>query len=193
MNAAARLTLGQLAKRVGLARTSVLHYETLGLLRPRARSDAGYRLYGEAELERLQRICQLRQSGLALADIQLLLRPMVAGNERRDAGPRALLERRLLGLSQEVEHLRRQQRLLAQLLAAPGSSAAGPQWDKAAWVELLRRAGFDDAAMQLWHTEFERDDPQEHARFLASLGCSRSEIARIRRWSRPSAEPASGA
>ena len=40
-----RLTLGKFARRVGLARSSVLHYESLGLLAPAGRSAAGYRLY----------------------------------------------------------------------------------------------------------------------------------------------------
>lgn len=188
MSTVARWTLGQLARQVGLARSSVLHYEALGLLQPSARSDAGYRLYGEADLERLQRIRRLRESGLALADIQQLLKPMAAAGARAGSGPRALLERRLLGLSDELERLRRQQRLLAQLLAAPEEEASAQPWDKAGWVALLRRAGFDEAAMRLWHAEFEREDPQAHTRFLASLGCKRAEIARIRRWSNPASD-----
>ena len=49
-----RFTLGRLARQVGLARSSILHYESIGLLVPGGRSAAGYRLYGSAELERLR-------------------------------------------------------------------------------------------------------------------------------------------
>lgn len=68
-----KLTLGQLGRRVGLARTSILHYESLGLLAASGRSRTGYRLYGEPELERLRTIRRLRDAGLALADIGTLL------------------------------------------------------------------------------------------------------------------------
>lgn len=187
-----RFTLGQLAKRVGLARTSVLHYETLGLLTPCARSAAGYRLYGEPELERLLTIRRLRESGLALADIRNLLSPSHESGLQGGAGPMALLEKRLLGLSQEVERIREQQRHLAHLLAAPDVRSGRQHWDKESWVELLRRAGFSEEAMHLWHIEFERDDPEDHARFLKLLGLSLAEVARIRRWSRPATNTQGG-
>lgn len=182
------LTLGQLAKRVGLARSSVLHYEALGLLRPRARSAAGYRLYGKAELERLLTIRRLRDSGLALDDIRALLLPTGAGL-REDAGPVALLERRLLELCQEVERLREQQRHLAHLLADPDFRGQRRHWSKDAWVALLQRAGFDEAAMRVWHQEFERGNPAAHEAFLASLGLEAAEIAAIRDWSRQAGTP----
>lgn len=67
------LTLGRLARATGLARSSLLHYEALGLLKPLARSEAGYRLYGEAEVERLQHIRRYREAGLSLEAIQQLL------------------------------------------------------------------------------------------------------------------------
>lgn len=181
--AAKPLTLGQLARRVGLARSSVLHYEALGLLAPAGRSGAGYRLYGEAELERLRTIRRLRESGLTLEDIGALLAPGGAGL-RDGAGPVALLELRLLDLCQEVERLREQQRHLAHLLADPELRGTRRQWSKDAWVALLQRAGFDEAAMQLWHQEFERDSPAAHAAFLASLGLAPAEIDAIRQWSR---------
>lgn len=182
---AAKFTLGQLAKRVGMARSSVLHYESLGLLAPSGRTGAGYRVYGQSELDHLLSIRRLRESGLALADIRVLLSassgPDVCGE---NDGPMALLEQRLLGLCQEVEHIRGQQRQLARLLVIPGVRSGRQHWDKDAWVALLRRAGFDEEAMQLWHIEFEREAPEAHANFLALLGLDSAEVARIRRWSR---------
>lgn len=180
--ASLRLTLGQLGKRVGLARSSLLHYEALGLLTPAARSVAGYRLYGAGELERLHEICRLRDAGLSLADIQGLL----AATGANHAGPAALLEKRLFELSRAIEGIRGQQRQLARLLASPAFQQQGKRWSKDAWVALLRQAGFDEAAMRQWHTEFERDNPKGHADFLKSLGIAPQEIAAIRRWSKTS-------
>lgn len=175
-----KLTLGQLGRRAGLARSSLLHYEALGLLAPAGRSGAGYRLYGAAELERLLTIRRLRDAGLALADIHTLL----DSTHANQSGPAALLEKRLLELSSAVESIREQQRQLAHLLAAPAFRQRGKRWNKAAWVALLRQAGFDDAAMQQWHVEFECESPKGHADFLKSLGLTPAEIAGIRRWSK---------
>lgn len=177
------LTLGQICKRAGLARSSVLHYEALGLLAPAGRSSAGYRFYGAAQLERLLGIRRLRDAGLSLADIRTLL----DSADKNRPGPAALLEKRLLDLSRTVANVREQQRALARLLAVPGMSARGRRWNKDAWIALLREAGFDDAAMHQWHIEFERESPRDHTVFLESLGIGPAEVAAIRRWSKPRA------
>lgn len=179
-----KLTLGQLGKQVGLARTSLLYYESVGLLAPSGRSPAGYRLYGEAELERLRVIRRLRDAGLSLADIGELLAQQQAPSRGKAARPDALLEKRLLDLCQAVERLREQQRSLARLLTTAGFRDARRRWNKAAWVQLLRRAGFSEDDMHTWHAEFERESPQDHTTFLKSLGLTSGEVARIRRWSR---------
>lgn len=123
-------------------------------------------------------------TSVALADIRIILSPSDESALRGGIGPMALLEKRLLGLSQEVERIRTQQRLLAHLLAAPDIRNGRQHWDKASWVAKLRRAGFDEEAMHLWHVEFEREDPDEHANFLALLGLTPAEVAEIRRWSK---------
>jgi DNA-binding transcriptional MerR regulator len=48
-------------------------YDRLGLLPPAARTDSGYRLYGDAELERLEQILALRFVGFSLEHIKELL------------------------------------------------------------------------------------------------------------------------
>ena len=176
-----KLTLGRLAREVGLARASVLHYERLGLLRPAERSAAGYRLYGEAETERLWDIRRFREAGLTLATICDLLKPRAAG---RMWAPAALLEKRLLELCEEVNRLRDQQKLLARLLATPVFRKEHKCADKATWVALLRRAGLSEEQMHEWHARFETESPAEHATFLRSLGLAKSEVATIRRWSK---------
>jgi DNA-binding transcriptional MerR regulator len=60
----------------GLARVSVRtlhHYDSIGLLRPSARSCSGYRLYDGADLERLQRILYFRELGFSLDEIREVL------------------------------------------------------------------------------------------------------------------------
>jgi DNA-binding transcriptional MerR regulator len=180
-----KLTLGKLAEACGLARASLLHYETLGLLAPVGRSAGGYRLYGDAELERLRAIRRFREAGLSLAAIRDLLAPLDPVEASRRSGAAGLLETRLLDLSKEVERLRAQQKLLARLLATPEFRAGLPCEGKAAWVAMLRRAGFSEDDMRQWHRDFEADRPAEHDAFLRSLQLPPAEIAAIRCAAKP--------
>ncbi len=61
--------VGELARRTGLTVRTLHHYDEIGLLSPSRRSAAGYRLYGEADVARLQRIVSLRQLGLSLEQV----------------------------------------------------------------------------------------------------------------------------
>ncbi|MBU2712350.1 hypothetical protein KCG35_14885 [Zooshikella sp. WH53] len=51
---------------------------------------------------------------------------------------------------------------------------------KQRWVEIMRAAGFDEQDMQNWHRQFEKMEPEEHQKFLESLGIDPEEIKRIR-------------
>lgn len=63
----------QFAKEAGVTVRTLHVYDRLGILRPAARTDSGYRLYGEAELERLEQILALRFVGFRLEHIKELL------------------------------------------------------------------------------------------------------------------------
>jgi DNA-binding transcriptional MerR regulator len=62
----------EFAKMAGVTIRALHHYDRLGLLRPR-RTQAGYRVYEECELERLEQIVALKFLGLPLKEIQRLL------------------------------------------------------------------------------------------------------------------------
>ncbi len=49
------------------------------------------------------------------------------------------------------------------------------------WVTRFRAIGLDEAAMEKWHTLFERDNPAGHQSFLEWLGLSAEEIEEIRK------------
>lgn len=66
-------TVRQLAKAAGVSVRTLHHYDQIGLLKPSARSQTGYRLYGEADLLRLQQILFYRELDFPLADIKALL------------------------------------------------------------------------------------------------------------------------
>jgi DNA-binding transcriptional MerR regulator len=68
------MTVSEVASRAGLTPRAVRFYETQGLLPRPQRTESGYRLYSEFELEQLQLVARLRAIGLGLADIREIVR-----------------------------------------------------------------------------------------------------------------------
>lgn len=66
-------SIGQLADLAGISQKALRHFERLGLLRPARRPGNGYRVYGEAEVNRLQQVLLYRELGLPLAAVKALL------------------------------------------------------------------------------------------------------------------------
>ncbi len=67
------LTIGQLAKQVGVNVQTVRYYERLKLLTPTDRKPSGYRLYGDEALRRLRFIKNAQALGFTLREIGDLL------------------------------------------------------------------------------------------------------------------------
>jgi DNA-binding transcriptional MerR regulator len=66
-------TVNQLARLAGISVRTLHHYDHIGLLKPSARSAAGYRLYGTQDLLRLQQILLYRELDLPLEEIRRIL------------------------------------------------------------------------------------------------------------------------
>jgi DNA-binding transcriptional MerR regulator len=70
--------VGELARRTGVSVRALHHYDEIGLLSPSHRSEAGYRLYTEIDVARLQQIRSLRALGFSLEEARdFLKRPEV--------------------------------------------------------------------------------------------------------------------
>jgi DNA-binding transcriptional MerR regulator len=65
--------VGELARRTGVSVRALHHYDQIGLLSPSERTEAGYRLYGAAEIGRLQQIISLKHLGFSLGEIRACL------------------------------------------------------------------------------------------------------------------------
>lgn len=76
------LKVGELADRAGLTVRTLHYYDEIGLLEPARRTPAGHRLYGTAELRRLQKIRSLQALGLELDAIARYLDRPDASLER---------------------------------------------------------------------------------------------------------------
>jgi DNA-binding transcriptional MerR regulator len=62
-------TVSKLAKMAGVSVRALHHYDQIGLLKPSARTSAGYRLYGEQDLLRLQQILFYKQLDVPLSQV----------------------------------------------------------------------------------------------------------------------------
>lgn len=165
-------TVGRLAKRFGLSRSTLLYYDSIGLLRPMDRSSGDYRRYDGAGVERLERILRFRDAGVPLADIKRIL-------DSPSSNASSVLERRFAELDREIAALRGQQHQVAALLKESGVLAR-PGITKDTWTSILTNLGFSQDDMNRWHSEFERSAPREHQLFLEYLGIPEPEIAAIR-------------
>jgi len=62
-------SIGRVSELAGVTVRTLHHYDEIGLLSPGGRSEAGYRIYEEPDVERLQRILYYRELGFALGEI----------------------------------------------------------------------------------------------------------------------------
>lgn len=164
------ITVGRLGKQYNISRTTLLYYDSIGLLRPSGRSEAGYRQYTEADAERLGMILLLRDAGVPLMEIGALL---PAG--RVDLS--VALLRRLGDLNREIEDLQGQQQVAIKLLRGMDVPRDIAERGRAQWLKLLEKAGLDLSTMMKWHADFERRSPERHHEFLNMIGLSDGEIA----------------
>lgn len=168
------LTVSKIARDCGLSRSTVLYYESIGLLKPPLRTSSNYRRYGEKDLLRLRQICVYRNIGLRLTDIQVIL-------DHADSDASAILKRRLLELDGEIERMRDHQRAILRLLKTKSSLRRDKTMTKEKWVSIMTAAGFTNADMHRWHAEFEKAAPGDHQEFLQYLNIPAEEIQTIRK------------
>ena len=170
-------TISKFAQLFGLSRSTLLYYDRIRLLVPSGRTQAGYRVYTEEDMKRLERIRNLRQTSLSIEDIRTIL-------SSEEAPEAVLLDRRLKEIGDEILDLKAKQGLLSRMLKGVASPEDQPEVNKEMWIEMLRAAGMDEQDMDRWHAEFEHRAPEAHHKFLLSLGINEKEALLIRQWSR---------
>lgn len=96
-------TIGQLSRLAGVSVRTLRYYHAVGLLPPSRVTAAGYRLYDDAALARLQTILFFRELEFPLKEIKTILE--TPGFDRR------------LALEQQLELLKRKRRRLDKLIS----------------------------------------------------------------------------
>jgi DNA-binding transcriptional MerR regulator len=161
-------TISRLAGLFSLSRAALLHYDSIGLLSSSERSPAGYRLYSEADRERLERIMLFRGLGIPLARIKGYL-------ERPDKGVTTILLQRMLSINGEIDTLKDQQKAILEMLEADGS-LKGAKSRLHTMTGLGENVGIGKGNYLSIHRVFENASREAHRRFLRHLGFSGKEI-----------------
>lgn len=91
-------TVKQISDLTGVSIRALHHYDTIGLLKPSQVTEAGYRLYDDAALERLYMILVFRELGLPLKSIQHIL-------DAPDYDRNRALEQQIEVMEQKITHL----------------------------------------------------------------------------------------
>jgi len=119
-----KLTIGQLAKRVGVRTSALRYYEEQGLLVPAGRTDSGYRYYTPEAEQILRFIQRAQQLGFSLNNIHALLQGWQKGDLSNQAVTQTA-ENRYMALERQVTELLVQQHELALFLTDLHQSARG--------------------------------------------------------------------
>ena len=136
-------TVSELARRGHVTVRTLHHYDHIGLLQPSQRTAAGYRLYDEADVERLAAILALRSTGL----------PLSAISDAIDAQPSqraALLDEQVRRLDEQIDLMQRQRQALAK---AREASTMGINLDEDEIFEVFGDQDpreFEDEAAERW-------------------------------------------
>ena len=168
-----KISVGKLGKMFNLSRTTLLYYDSIGLLKPTARSESGYRIYDEDDVEKLRQIVMYREVGLPLDEIPSLL-------SADNFNISAMLLKRLNDLNREIESIKSQQDIIIRLLKNSRMFLI-KNFNKNDWIRLVKAAGIDEHKLHEWHVQFERQSPEQHERFLRMLEFSDTEVKEMRK------------
>ena len=141
------MTVGELAKRVGITVRAIQYYDQRGLLHPSQIGSSNQRLYTEGDVELLQRILVLKYLGKSLADIKN--EAGECSQVLREAVEQSLgeLDGELLKLMERMSTLKRLEQLL---------DSSEPRWGSAA--QLIERS--QHSAQAFWETLVDEDAPR---------------------------------
>jgi DNA-binding transcriptional MerR regulator len=133
-------TVKAVADLAGITIRTLHHYDEIGLLKPANVTDSGYRLYTEADLERLQQVLFFRELGVALSDIKSIIDS--PGFDRREA---LRSHRKLL-----VERKVRLDRLISSVDRTLDALERGIRMDEKELFDGFEPAEYAEEAKQRW-------------------------------------------
>jgi len=126
-----RMQIGEVAERTQLSLNTLRHYDQTGLVVPSGRSQGGFRLYTDADVERLLSIRRMKPLGFTLEEMRELLEitDRLTGRAELAADEIGLLTARLAGFQETAEQ--RRDKLVTQLAAAEEFISDLQRWQHA--------------------------------------------------------------
>ena len=113
----AMLHIGELAARTGLSHATIRHYDQFGLVRPSGRSEGGFRLYTDEDVQRMLLIRRMKPLGFTLDEMKELLDAVDALEQHAPTDAESAVHReRIEAFGREAES--RRSRLITQLAMA---------------------------------------------------------------------------
>lgn len=81
------MQIGEVAERTGLSYRTLRHYDEVGLLSPSARSDGGFRLYTDHDVEKLLVIRRMKPLGYSLDEMLTVMRTIEGQHDPSSENP----------------------------------------------------------------------------------------------------------
>jgi MerR family copper efflux transcriptional regulator len=108
------MNIGDTASASGVSAKMIRHYESIGLIAPAARTEAGYRVYGERDVQVLQFIHRSRALGFSLEQIRTLL-ALWQDKQRASKDVRAMARQHIDELDRKIADMQAMRRTLETL------------------------------------------------------------------------------
>lgn len=163
------LSIGKVAKMFELSRTTLLYYDSIGLLSPSDRSLSGYRIYSDTDILKLKQIVLYRDVGVPLNKIDNL----ISASENDFV---SVLMLRLSDLNKQISLIKKQQDIIVRILSNVNLCKEFKSIDKNSWEEILSSIGMTEEQAMKWHADFEQNSPEQHQHLLTILGIQADEI-----------------
>jgi MerR family copper efflux transcriptional regulator len=122
--------IGEVAARTELSLRTLRHYDEIGLLQPSGRTHGGFRLYTEADVDKIMLIRRMKPLGFTLDQMSAVLRDIVVLHENPgddQGGARERLSTILSDATERRAKLEQQLAMADEFISLLNSGGLGPR------------------------------------------------------------------